>query len=197
AASAAPRSISNLRGNPSTANRSSAASGGNTALHDAQNGPLPPSFSHDQQITFSPCAEASSRSLELDALAAAAGPLDVGVLELEAAADHRGCVPERRAVQVEVALRVDEHPHGALLERQDLVLRARLAVRPFEEVRKPGAAAAADADAQPLGRRRPLRGRLLDLGDRSVCHANGHLSPQLAAASSRGFASALAARLAL
>src|SRR5437667_362633 len=56
----------------------------------------------------SPPAAAKPQS-ELDALAAAAGPLDVRVHELEPARHHRGGVLQRGAVQVDEALGVDEH----------------------------------------------------------------------------------------
>src|SRR4029079_19354512 len=113
--------------------------------------------------------------LELDALAAAARPFHVRVRELEAPAHHRGLVLQRRAVEVDVALGIDERAYGAVLEGQHLVLGARLLIGPLEQVGEAGAAAAANADAQTLRRRRARSGRLLDLGDRSVRDCNGHL----------------------
>src|SRR3569623_1828938 len=114
---------------------------------------------------------------EADALAAAAGALHLRIDELEAAAHQRGRVFQRRAVEVHVALRVDEDPHGPVLEGQHLVLGTRLAVGPLEQVREARAATAADTDAQPL---RPAgagaRG-LLDLVDGALCDFDGHLNP--------------------
>src|SRR5436190_10147984 len=101
--------------------------------------------------------------LELDALAAAARPFHVRVRELEAPAHHGGLVLQGRAVEIDEALGVDEDAHRAVLERQHLVLRTRLLIGPLEQVREARAAAAADADAQPLGARRARRRRLLDL----------------------------------
>src|SRR5678815_5928715 len=105
-----------------------------------------------------------TRASELDALAAAARPFHVRVRELEAPSHHRGLVLQRRAVEVDVALRVDEHAPLAVLERLRLVLGPRLLVRPLEQIGEARAAAAADADAQTLRRRRARTGRLLDLG---------------------------------
>src|SRR6185295_20348007 len=102
--------------------------------------------------------------LELDALAAAARPFHVRVRELEAPTHHRGLVLQRRAVEIDVALGVDEHADGAILESEHLVLGPRFRIRPLEEVREARAAAAADADTQALRRRRARTGRLLDLG---------------------------------
>src|SRR4051794_40766305 len=112
--------------------------------------------------------------LELDALAAAARPFRIRVRELEAPAHHRGLVLQRRAVEVNEALRIDEHAHLTVLEGEDLVLGARLLIRPLEQIGEARAAAAADADAQPRRARRALPGRLLDLGDRPVRDCNGH-----------------------
>src|SRR3954453_5985162 len=121
---------------------------------------------------------------ELDALAAAARPFHVRVRELEAAAHHRGLVLQRRAVEIDIALGVDEHAHGAVLECQHLVFGAWLLIRPLEQVREARATAAADADAQPLRRLCPRRTRLLYLGDRLVRDCNGHLRSRPAVPSS-------------
>src|SRR3954467_13483989 len=99
--------------------------------------------------------------LELDALAPAARPFRIRVRELEAPAHHRGLVLQRRAVEVDEALRIDEAPPPPVLDGRPLVLGARLLIRPLEQIREPRAAAAADTDAQPFRARRPLRGRLL------------------------------------
>src|SRR5262249_52712020 len=122
-------------------------------------------------------------SSELDRLAAAAGRLHVGVVELEAVPHHRGDEVELGAVEVNEALRVDEEPHTLLLEH--LVVGARLAVRPLEEVRESGAAAAADPDAQRRAQLAALVGLLADLRDRFVRNADHLTGPPSSSCSRR------------
>src|SRR5438132_127252 len=74
-------------------------------------------------------------SSELDRLAAAAGALDVRVLEFEPMAHHRFHEIEPHPVEKLEALGVDEHPDTAFFD--DGVLRPRVLVRPFEQIGKP------------------------------------------------------------
>src|SRR5262249_16431582 len=111
---------------------------------------------------------------EVDGLAAAAGTLDVRVLELEAVAHEPGDEIERRAVEVEQALLVDEDLHGAAVGRDELehaVARLGGLVGPLEGVGEAVAAAAAQPDTQPergLALGLALRRQLGDLRQRRL-----------------------------
>src|SRR5260370_24518617 len=95
--------------------------------------------------------------LEVHAFAAAAGALHIGVLELEAVPHHPGDEVERRALQVEQALGIDEDLHLVTvtvwgLELEHPVARLGRPLRPLEQIRKAVAPAAAQTDTQPPGR---------------------------------------------
>jgi hypothetical protein len=90
--------------------------------------------------------------------------LTLGLLNLKPWTHDRGHEVELGPVEIDHALRVDEDPDAVLLE--DLVVLARRAVGPLEEVAEAGAAAAADAHAQRRLRLASLHGLLLDLAGR-------------------------------
>src|SRR4029079_10987453 len=95
-------------------------------------------------------SNAAPGSIAREALAAPAGCLRVGVLQLEAGGHEGLLVPELRTHQVQVALRIDEDADAVLLE--DLVpLLWRLG--PLDHVGQPGAAAAAHRHPQSRARR--------------------------------------------
>src|SRR3989338_3379536 len=78
--------------------------------------------------------------------AAAAGLLGVGVVELKPAAHEAVLEVDRHAVEVQMALRVDENFDSVLLKDLVVLLRGRLIEG--EDVRHPRAAAALDPNAQ-------------------------------------------------